>query len=224
MLFSVDESRYRIVDLSLRVAPPGTEGRPLQAERGVLPDRSTMHVVHSHTHVGTHVESPSHFFDGARRIEDFPLDTFYGRAVLFDLAGIDREPVGAEALEADIGSIMRPGDIVCLRNSHPDWRRVHGEDRNRLPWLAPDGCRWLVERRAKLIVIDDFCGIRLADDFEMSRENHAIFFEPGREVLLLEGADGLEQLTRKEFFFMALPLKFHELDSAWTRAVAIEER
>lgn len=47
---------------------------------------------------------------------------------------------------------------------------------------------------------------------------------PRREVPLIEGADGLEQLTKKEFFFMALPLKFHELDSAWTRAVAIEER
>ena len=224
MLFSIDESKYRIVDLSLRVAPPGTEARPLRVERGLLPDNSTMHEVHSHTHVGTHVESPSHFFDGAKRLEDFPLDTFYGRGVLCDFAGIDCEPVGAREIEEGIGDIMRPGDLVCLRNTHPEWRRVHAEDPSRLPWLAPDGCRWLVDHGAKLIVIHDFCGVRIAGSLEVARENHTILFEPGREVLILEFSDGLEQLTKKEFFVMALPLKFHEIDSVWTRLVVIEEK
>ena len=224
MVFSIDESKYRIVDLSLKVTPPGTEGRPFVVEQGELADGTIMHNVSSHTHVGTHVESPAHFTEGAKRLEDFPLDRFYGRAVLFEFAGIDAESIDGEKLEADLGSMIQDGDIVCFRNTHPDWRRIHGEDRKRLPWLCADGCRWLVERKAKLILIDDFCGIRVANGVESSRENHAILFEEGKEILILEFPDGLEALAKKECFVMALPLNITGIDSVWARAIAIEER
>lgn len=224
MLFSIDESKYRIVDISYRVAPPGTEDRPLHIKRGLLPDGAFKHEVTTHTHVGTHIESPAHFYEDGKHIEDFSLDHFYGRAVLFDFAGVNSEPVDAKALEADIGSIIRPGDIVCFRNTHPDWRKFHAKDRTTRPWLNADGCRWLVDHKVKLIFIDDFSGIALAKDVPTSRENHAILLQPANEILICEFPDGLQKLTRKEFFVMALPLKFHGLDSVWTRAIAIEER
>lgn len=224
MLFTIDESKYRIVDLSYRVTPPGTDERPFTVQRSFLPDRAYKHEITSHTHVGTHLESPAHFYDDGKRIEDFPLDRFYGRAVLFDFAGIDSEQINGQELQGDIGSLIQDGDIVCLRNTHPDWRRVCTEDRQRRPWLTPDGCRWLVEHNVKLIFIDDFCGIALCRDNESARENHAILFQRGKETLIGEFPDGLEQLTKKEFFFMALPVKFHGLDSVWTRAIAIEEK
>lgn len=45
----------------------------------------------------------------------------------------------------------------------------------------------------------------------------------GAKMPIIEFPDGLEQLRRKEVFFMALPLRFEGLDSVWTRAIAIEE-
>jgi len=224
MLFGIDETKYRVIDLSYKVTAPGTEDRPLRAERGLLADDSTKHQVTTHTHVGTHIESPSHFFDDGKELDAYPLDRFYGPAVLFDFAGIDGEGVDGEKLERDIGDIMRPGRIVVFRNTHPDWRRIHGEDRKRLPYLNADGARWLVDREAKMIVIDDFSGIRVADGKDSSRENHAILMAPGVEMPLLEFPDGLERLSRREFFFMALPVRFAGLDSLWARAIAIEER
>lgn len=224
MTFSIDESKYRIVDLSHRVTPPGTPDRPLTIERGLLPDGAYKYEVSTHTHVGTHIEAPAHFYEDAKRAEDFGLESFYGRGVLFEMSGVDGENVDGAKLEADIGSLIRDGDIVCMRNTHPDWRKIQAEDASKRPWIDADGCRWLVEKKVKMLFIHDFCGIGICNNIETARENHAVLFEPGKEILILEFPDGLEQLTKKEFFVMALPVKFHGLDSVWTRAIAIEER
>jgi len=224
MVFEIDESRYRVIDLSLRIEPPGPEGRPFQVERDRWPDESFLYRITTHTHVGTHIESPAHFFEGGRRLEDFPLNRFYGPAVLFEFAGIDGEPVTGAAFQADIGPLMRENRIVVCRNSHPDWRRVAREQPERLPYLSPDGAQWLADHKANLLVIHDFTGIQISDCKETSQRNHAILLASGVEVLPLEFATGLEQITKKEFFFMALPIRFAGVDSMWARAVAIEER
>ena len=224
MLFHIDEAKYRIIDLSTHVRAPGTEDRPLRVRRGLLADDTFKHDVATHTHVGTHIESPAHFFEGGREICTYPLERFYGPAVLFETAGIDREEVDAATFDADIGSLMAPGHIVVCRNTHPQWRSVHAEDRHRMPYLVPSGAQWLVDHQAKLVVMDDFSGIRVGDGKEISRQNHAILMGPGAEIPILEFPDGLERITRRQFFFMALPLSLSGVDSVWARAIAIEER
>ena len=63
MVFSIDPDRYRIVDLSYLVVPPGTRERPYVVQRGRLADQAyKFDIVRTHTHVGTHVETPAHFF------------------------------------------------------------------------------------------------------------------------------------------------------------------
>ena len=163
MLFDIDRGRYRVIDLSLGVGPPGLDDRPFLVKRGFLDDESFMHRISTHTHVGTHIESPAHFFEDGRQLEDFPLNRFYGRAVLFEFAGINGEPVDGAAFESDIGSLMREMDILICRNSHPAWQHLNKEDRNRLPYLSPDGAQWLADRKVKMLVIHDFTGIRIAN-------------------------------------------------------------
>jgi arylformamidase len=221
MLFDIDLAKYRIVDLSGEVVPPGTEERPFKIARSLLADRAFKHDVITHTHVGTHLESPAHFFEGGRDLSAYPLDHFCGRAVVFEFSGVHAEPVDAAAFEREIGARHRNGDIVLCCNRHPDWRRV---PEDRLPSLTPDGARWLVRRGTKLLTIDAHTGILLARDIAMSRENHEILMRPGVEMPILEGAGGVANLTRRECFFMAWPFLVRGIDSAWTRAVAIEER
>ena len=224
MLFDINSATHRVVDLSGLVTVPGTNERPFRATRGFLADQAFKHDVQTHTHVGTHIESPAHFFEDGRELEAYSLDRFYGRGVVFEFEGVDGEAVDGATLESDIGGLVHENDIVLCRNNHPDWRRIDAEDRSRLPYLCADGATWLAERRAKMVVIDSNTGIRVANGPESSRENHAILMAPGIETLLLEGADGLENLTRKELFFVALPFRVKGVDSAWTRAVAVEER
>jgi arylformamidase len=223
MLFDIDPSKHRVVDLSAETVVPGTPDRPFKATRGLLADRAFKHDIVTHTHVGVHIESPAHFFENGRELCAYPLSQFYGRAVLFEFSGVDSEALDGRAFEADVGALVQPGDILLCRNNHPDAPRLQRENPGRLPYLCPDGARWLVGRKIKLLVIDAHTGIRLSADPEMSRENHDILMGPGSEMPILEGAGGLSDLTKKRFFFMALPFRVKGVDSAWARAIAVEE-
>ena len=43
------------------------------------------------THIGTHVDAPFHFVDGAATIEDMPLEKYAGPAILLDLRSVAKE-------------------------------------------------------------------------------------------------------------------------------------
>ena len=93
--FVLDPEQYRVVDLSFEVVPwkDRIGDRPFLTEISpTLPDGKDKEVVFTHTHVGTHVEGPLHFFgSGAKALSDFPLNTFMGRAVVLPIRLPDGE-------------------------------------------------------------------------------------------------------------------------------------
>ncbi|MGB9594732.1 MAG: cyclase family protein, partial [Candidatus Poribacteria bacterium] len=101
MMFDIDLSKYRIIDLSYEVIPPGSEDRPFVIERGYLADMAYKYdVTKTHSHVGTHVETPAHFFDGGKDVVDLPLTTFFGRGILLDIVNVGENPaITAEVAE-----------------------------------------------------------------------------------------------------------------------------
>jgi len=44
----------------------------------------------------------------------------------------------------------------------------------------------------------------------------------GKDVILVEQVDNLDQIRKKEVYFMALPLRIKGLDSSPVRAIVIE--
>ena len=106
-VFTIDWSRYRLVDLSYTVIPPGTDERPFATERSFLADDSFKHDVRTHTHVGTHVEAPAHFFEGGATVLDMPLERFMGRAVLLKVTdAASHIPLTREGCEALLGDVI----------------------------------------------------------------------------------------------------------------------
>lgn len=78
-MFSIDTNKYRIVDLSYTVDPDNyPPDRPFALELGYLADRAFKYDVRTHSHVGTHIEAPAHFYEGGRDITSYPLDAFFG--------------------------------------------------------------------------------------------------------------------------------------------------
>ena len=218
MLFNIDRQKYRIVDLSYTVEPNDGGERPFVIERGLLPDRAFKHnVLNTHSHVGTHVEAPAHFFDGGKDVTDLPLSTFHGRAVLLELSGFgESRAVMPEHIEQDIGSILKPGDIVIARNNDAG---PSGVPPLECPHMTPEAAAWLAAREIKMLGVDN--NVVLSKDIPDARELHDILM--GRGIVLVEWLDNLAGLRRKEFYFMALPYKVRVIDSSWARAVAIEE-
>ena len=214
MVFSIDLAAYRIVDLSYTVVPPGTGDRPFVVQRGRLADNAyKFDIVRTHTHVGTHVEAPAHFYLGGTDVTHLPLEAFLGRAVLLDVPdAAAAQEIDSAYLDAAIGDVLQAGDIVICRNS--DREAEH------LPCFTPEGALWLRDRQIKMLGIDEH--FRLGATITAGRALHDILMS--RDICLIEFLDNLAELRRREFFFMALPFKCAQIDSAWARAIAIEQR
>lgn len=206
-MFNIDLTRYRILDLSKEILPPGTEDRPFKVQKSFLSDRTYKHDVWTHSHVGTHIEASSHFYDDGKDINEYPLEAFFGRAILLDA---EPEVIDARSIESLIGDIIKEQDIVICRN-----RRVGSG----YPYLTAESARWLAEWNIKMLGIDT--NFKLGRDVEEGRLIHDILMSKG--TALIEFLDNLHLISKREFFFIALPYKV-KMDSSWTRAIAIEER
>lgn len=214
MTFGIDLEQYRVVDLSYTVVPPGTSDRPFVVQRGRLADNAyKFDIVRTHTHVGTHVEAPAHFYLGGKDVTHLPLERFFGRAVLLDVPdAAAAQAIDGAYLDGALGDLIRSDDIVLCRTS--DTGAAHP------PCFTPEAAMWLRDHHIKMLGID--AHFRLGSTITAGRALHDILMR--RDICLIEFLDNLAALRRREFFFIALPFKCAQVDSAPARAIAIEER
>lgn len=216
-------NEYLLVDLSMEVVPPGTEERPFTITRSLLHDQTTKYLISTHTHVGTHLEGPLHFFDEGKDLSDFPLAAFWGRAWFFDLEKVPEDRfITGELLAAQLEGKVASGDILIARNLDRDVITRFQETGNRslLPCFTPEAALWMREKSLKMLGIDNL--VRLGRDVAATRKLHEILLSA--DILLLEGLANLETVKDNPFFLIAFPYRAREIDSSFTRAVALVRR
>lgn len=118
-------------------------------------------------HTGTHMDAPAHFAVGVWRIDEVPLDRFWGRAVIMDMRPYIRHPnysITAEDIkswEEKTGIRIGRGDIVLV---YTGWARYWGTYKTwdeywntigkGFPGLSPDAAKYLVSKGIKGIALD----------------------------------------------------------------------
>ena len=213
-----------LIDLSQKIVPPGTTDRPFRIERSFLHDQTWKHEITTHSHVGTHIESPAHFFENGKDLEQYSLEAFCGRAWFCDFNRVteDHDEVTAELLEVQLGKQIERGDIVIARNCDRENRmRVKNTGRRELlPSFSPEAGVWLRDQGVKMVGIDHH--FHLGKSIDKTRAFHQILM--AEDVVLIEGLDGLDRVTRTPFLFMAFPYRVEGIDSSFARAVAFVER
>ncbi len=175
------------------------------------------------THIGTHVDAPYHFVDGATTIEDMPLEKYAGPALLLDLRPVAQEqsPLLVSQLEDAGASAKSVRDkIVVLFTGWAETEsggpRFYGHG----PYLSTEGAAFLAECGANAVAVDfpidkhPDTPLSTIKDFPV----HRLLL--GRNIPLIENLINLDQLVGKEFELWALPLKLKGGDGAATRAVA----
>ncbi|HHJ00581.1 MAG TPA: hypothetical protein ENJ81_00150 [Candidatus Aerophobetes bacterium] len=212
--------KYRVIDISYTVIPGENPDRPFAIQKALLQDGTFRYdILRAHSHVGTHVEVASHFYEGGRSITEYPLDAFYGPGILFPIREMR---VTEKVCERTIGKEIREGDIVVVRNDTGiklSKQQLYLEDTSGLPTLTPEAAKWLADKKVKMLVLDF---IRLGEDVERIRKFHDILMSKG--VVFVEIVDNLDKITKPRFFVMALPYKVQGLDSSFCRAIVMEER
>ena len=206
-----------IHDISLDITPgmpiwPGDP--PLRLERfSSIADGQEANVTHwsSCVHIGTHVDAPAHFVDGAPSVDEIPLKDLNGRAYVVDLPR-------AEVLDrATLESARIPPRTRRLlfrtRNSKL-WAR--GETKFRKDFVAIDasGAEWLVSKGVRLVGVD-YLSVAPWGDAEPT---HRVLLQAG--VVVVEGLN-LSDVTQGRYTLHCLPIKLVGADGAPARAILV---
>jgi kynurenine formamidase len=192
----------------------------VQLVRHVITDGFRLEELHLCTHVGTHMDAPSHVFEDAPSIDKYPLERLHGRGVPVDLRRLGEEaPVTAQVLAPYDGRLTE-GTIALLVTGWGE-RRGH-TDRyvNRSPWLDRSGAQWLVDRSITGVVIDHF-SISGRGPVEKTLPAHELLLGAG--IWIVEEAHLPPVLCERDFWYVvALPLLLLDGSGAPARVIAIE--
>lgn len=214
---------YRVVDLSWNLVPPnpdlgGMGPRRLEFRRFAVYLGEFFHEVDTLSHVGTHVEVPSHFIDAAypgrkgKDLSQIPVEAFLGSAYVVDLKEFGQgAPVLVEHLAATGAG---RGEILLVGNG-----RFTVEEEK--PYISKEAAQWMVDQGIKLLGMDhkvqyDEPGAESLTDM------HTHVKLLGHDIPFLENMAHFDRLTESHVFFIALPVSIVGLDSWPVRAVALE--
>lgn len=208
----------RLIDLSLTFAKGmrGVDMQPVATleERGY---NSTNLLLYSHA--GTHLDAPTHIFDGRRTVDDIALEKCIGPALVIDLT--HKAPNSLVTIDDLAARAHRigPKQRLLLRT---DWDLHVGQDdyRTHFPRVSIKLAQWLVDQGIWLLGVESPSVASLQDREEMKAVHRVLL---GSEIVIVEGLTNLRDLRHDDVYFVALPLKIDGCDGSPVRAVAIEQ-
>jgi arylformamidase len=163
------------------------------------------------THIGTHVDPPSHFVEGGIALDKLPLDVLIGPARVFDVGDVD--VIDAATVEQTaLDGVTRV--LFKTRNSRL-WSSPHEFQRN-FVYLDAPAAEILVARGVKLVGID-YLSIEMFN-FEQPATHLALL---SNDVIVVEGLD-LSGVTAGDYELICLPIKIKDGDGGPARVVLRE--
>lgn len=210
------------IDLSITVDPtvpkmpvlpcPEFERVSEQGEASVQVTRYTLT-----THVGTHVDAPSHAIADGDDVDDLAVDRFVATA---HVVGVDADPleaIGVEDVEPALDN-LEPGDAVVVRTG---WEEYAGtETYHEHPYFTERLAEWLVERGVGIVGMDI-----LTPDMPPSERPEGFTYPVhttllNDDVLILENLTNTTELVGKSTTLVVTPIKLADADGAPVRAIA----
>jgi kynurenine formamidase len=211
---------------------PGDPPFSSQQSCTVDKDGYSIHALSCSSHVGTHIDAPSHFIADGATIDQFPPSAFILPALVLDVSHKkERECISWDTVEP-IADRICPGTAVLF---HTGWSRYWGSGAGRCfdhPWLATDVAERLVALGVRLIGVDTMSpdqsplgdGNGSDDDAHDFGVHRAILGAGGLIVENLANLDVLldaqKKEPRSEVIVSVLPLRIVGCDGSPVRAVA----
>ena len=118
------------------------------AKSGVLSQQITTFM-----HCTTHTDAPAHVIEGARFMDEVPLESYFGTGVVVSIPKDKWEVITAEDLE-NARPQIRPGDIVIVNTG---WHHHYGDSRKYFvesPGTYDEAGAWLAAKGVKGFGID----------------------------------------------------------------------
>ena len=169
------------------------------------------------THVGTHLDAPSHVIAGGKTIDQISTDVLFGPATVVSVEKSGGEEITAHDL-IEAGVDGSAGDALLIRTG---WGGKFGaEGYHNHPCLDQDAARWIVDQRFRLLGVDtitpELPGHLREPGFDFPI--HHILLGSG--VLIIEHLF-LEEVVGQRFDLFVGSLKIADADGAPARVIAV---
>jgi arylformamidase len=161
------------------------------------------------SHAGTHFDAPFHMINGGKKLHEFSLDVFVGKATVFEIPGA--RSIGRGELERfNWNGVER---VLFKTDNSSHWQ--DGKFYEEFVYLQPDGAEFLVERHMRIVGID-YLSI---DKFKSeSHPTHIVLLT--KDILIMEGLN-LKNVPQGEYMLYALPLNLQDAEGAPGRVILI---
>jgi kynurenine formamidase len=171
------------------------------------------------SHTGSHVDAPLHKIAGGASLDDIPLSSWCGPAVIADLRGIAESTlIQPEMLRARLHGDLKDR-IVLLATGWGERRAKTDEWLHRSPSLGEAAASWLVEKKIRGVGIDHYS---IGGGSEPNNERvHTILLGAG--VWVVEELRFPAEVFRlpQPVQYMGLPVNFRGYSGAFCRPVLI---
>ncbi|KAJ7655601.1 putative cyclase [Mycena polygramma] len=211
-----------IVDLSHSMKPgmqiyPGDPIFSCTCATSVEKDGYSVRSLSMGSHTGTHVDAPSHFFAEGKSIEQIPLRTFIGRALVIDLTNKGpREAINWTDDLAPHASQMAPDVILLLRTG---WSQYWCTDKYlEHPFLERAVAEQIIATGVQVVGVDTLSPDETRLDGTGSFGAHEVILGAGG--IIAENLTNLHALDGSEYIVNLVPLNIDGSDGSPVRAFA----
>jgi kynurenine formamidase len=151
------------------------------------------------SHTGSHVDAPVHKLAGGPNLDQLPLESFAGKAVIGDFRDATADQPFTSSMLSRKLRVELQDRIVLLATGWGDKRSKSDEWLYHSPYVSPDGAEWMVEQKIRAVGIDHYSigGARA----EQNSRTHEILLQAG--VWIVE-----ELFFPPEVFSLAQPVQF----------------
>lgn len=184
------------------------------------------------THSGTHVDVPYHMIENGKKLDQMPLEQFFGEAIVLGIPRGELGKIAAEDLEEALersGLDVCRGDMLLIDTGWGEYYVENPRDSGYLaekhPGLMIDAAEWLVEKKIKLVGIDVFT-IRhpsLAPKITGIRPEQVHRILLSNDILIVEQLTNLQKIAGKKVKAAFVPLALENVDGSPVRALAFLE-
>jgi arylformamidase len=185
---------------------------------------SNTSLLHLHSHVGTHVDAPRHFFPDGMTISDLPIDAFvFDRPAVLDLHLGESDLVEPGDLEQRHAMITN-ADLLILRSGFESTRADHERYEKRGPGFSVGAARY-IRQSLPLVrgIAVDWISLSAWAHVDEGRAAHRILLgdEPsGTPVLIFEDVHAAALGGAAPKRVLAFPLRITGLDGCPCTIVA----
>ncbi len=186
---------------------PGDTETKIESTRETSGAKSMVSRLTLSSHVGTHVDAPAHFIEGAKTVEALPLDVLIGECRVVEVDDIEITAQVVDGLDIPKGC-----ERLLFKTANS--RRFFGTEPFVKDYVGISACgaRRLADLGVKLIGMDYLTVASYTDTTPV----HQTLLQ--REIILVESLN-LAEVAPGKYELICLPLKLSGSDGAPCRAV-----